>query len=239
MSNELANKPQNTLSLFFNQENVKKRFEQIMGDKSNAFITSVLQIASSNTMLKKCDPKSIFGAAMQAATMNLPINNNLGFAYIVPYKNSAQFQIGYKGFIQLAQRSGAFKTINSLAVYKGQLVSQNPMTNEYEFDWNIEPEGEPIGYVAYFKLLNGFEAISYMSKLQLENHANKYSQSYKKGFGVWKDNFEAMAKKTVLKLLLSRYAPLNIDDQLAKAVQIDQAEIIDEQEPLFLDNAVE
>ena len=165
---------------------------------------------------------------MMAATLDLPINNNLGFAYIVPYKRKfkngqgqwtetleAQFQMGYKGFIQLAQRSGQFARIAATPVYQGQLISANPLLG-YEFDWTVENKGEAIGYVAFFKLLNGFTAELYMSTADVKKHAGKYSQSFKYGSGVWKDNFEAMALKTVTKLLLSKQAPLSIDMQTAQ-----------------------
>lgn len=212
--------------------NVKDKFTELLGKNAASFATSVLQIVNSNDMLRNAEPITIFNSACMAATLNLPINNNLGFAYIVPFNNKragkveAQFQLGYKGFIQLAQRSGQFKTISAAPVYEGQLVSENPLTG-YEFDWSIKPKSgsQPVGYVAYFKLLNGFEAYLYMAMDDVKRHAGRYSQTYKKGFGVWADNFDAMALKTVLKLLLSKQAPLSIDMQ--KAVLADQAIVKD------------
>lgn len=217
---------------FFAMPNVKAKLTELLGKNAASFATSVLQIVNSNDMLKNAAPDTVFNAACMAATLNLPINNNLGFAYIVPFNNrklgkvEAQFQLGYKGFIQLAQRSGQFKTISAAPVFDGQLISENPLTG-YEFDWSIKPKHNdtPVGYVAYFKLLNGFEAYLYMSFDDVKKHANKYSQTAKKGFGVWNDNFDAMALKTVLKLLLSKQAPLSIDMQ--KAVLADQAVVKD------------
>lgn len=217
---------------FFAMPNVKAKLAELLGKNAASFATSVLQIVNSNDMLKNAAPGTVFNAACMAATLNLPINNNLGFAYIVPFNNrklgkvEAQFQLGYKGFIQLAQRSGQFKTISASPVFDGQLVSENPLTG-YEFNWSIKPSPNdtPVGYVAYFKLLNGFEAYLYMSFDDVKKHANKYSQTAKKGFGVWNDNFDAMALKTVLKLLLSKQAPLSIDMQ--KAVLADQAVVKD------------
>lgn len=211
---------------FFAKPMVQEKLKELVGKNAPAFATSVLQIVNSNSMLVNADPQTIFGAACMAATLNLPINNNLGFAYIVPFKNNktntieAQFQLGYKGYIQLAQRSGQFSRIAATAVYEGQLISENPLLG-YEFDWSVKPNGNPIGYVAFFKLINGFTAELYMSKEEVMKHANKYSQTAKKGYGVWKDQFEAMALKTVLKLLLSKQAPLSIDMQ--KAQMVDQA----------------
>ena len=215
---------------FFAKPMVQEKLKELVGKNAPAFATSVLQIVNSNSMLVNADPQTIFSAACMAATLNLPINNNLGFAYIVPFKNNkenkieAQFQLGYKGYIQLAQRSGQFSRIAATPVYEGQLISENPLLG-YEFDWSVKPNGNPIGYVAFFKLINGFTAELYMSKEEVMKHANKYSQTAKKGFGVWKDQFEAMALKTVLKLLLSKQAPLSIDMQ--KAQMADQAIIRD------------
>ena len=215
---------------FFAKPMVQEKLKELVGKNAPAFATSVLQIVNSNSMLVNADPQTIFSAACMAATLNLPINNNLGFAYIVPFKNNkenkieAQFQLGYKGYIQLAQRSGQFSRIAATPVYDGQLISENPLLG-YEFDWSVKPSGEPIGYVAFFKLINGFTAELYMSKEEVMKHANKYSQTAKKGYGVWKDQFEAMALKTVLKLLLSKQAPLSIDMQ--KAQMADQAIIRD------------
>lgn len=215
---------------FFSKPMVQEKLKELVGKNAPAFATSVLQIVNSNSMLVNADPQTIFSAACMAATLNLPINNNLGFAYIVPFKNNkenkieAQFQLGYKGYIQLAQRSGQFSRIAATPVYEGQLISENPLLG-YEFDWSVKPNGNPIGYVAFFKLINGFTAELYMSKEEVMKHANKYSQTAKKGFGVWKDQFEAMALKTVLKLLLSKQAPLSIDMQ--KAQMADQAIIRD------------
>lgn len=215
---------------FFAKPMVQEKLKELVGKNAPAFATSVLQIVNSNSMLVNADPQTIFSAACMAATLNLPINNNLGFAYIVPFKNNkenkieAQFQLGYKGYIQLAQRSGQFSRIAATAVYEGQMISENPLLG-YEFDWSVKPNGNPIGYVAFFKLINGFTAELYMSKEEVMKHANKYSQTAKKGFGVWKDQFEAMALKTVLKLLLSKQAPLSIDMQ--KAQMADQAIIRD------------
>lgn len=221
-----------TLRELFNNPIIKTKIEQLVGKNSETFATSVMQIANSNTMLRTADPTSIFNAACIAATLNLPLQNGLGFAYIVPFKNNkerkveAQFQIGYKGFIQLAQRSGQFKRLVALPVYKKQLLKKD-FINGFEFDWEQEPEKDenPIGYYAYFKLVNDFSAELYMSHDDIVKHAQRYSQTFKKGFGVWHDNFEAMALKTVMKLLLSKQAPLSVEMQ--QAVLADQAVVKD------------
>ena len=221
-----------TLRELFNDPIIKTKVEQLIGKNSATFATSVIQIANSNALLRKAEPSSIFNAACMAATLNLPLQNGLGFAYIVPFKNNkerkveAQFQIGYKGFIQLAQRSGQFKRLVALPVYKNQLLKKD-FINGFEFDWEQEPEKDenPIGYYAYFKLVNDFSAELYMSHDDIVKHAQRYSQTFKKGFGVWHDNFEAMALKTVMKLLLSKQAPLSVEMQ--QAVLADQAVVKD------------
>lgn len=224
----------------FSQENVKAKFFELLGKKAQGFITSVLQSVSSNEMLKNADPHSVFHAAAVAATLDLPINNNLGFAYIVPYRDGkqggkvvAQFQMGYKGFIQLAQRSGQFKTISAAPIMKGQLVEENPLTG-FRFDFTKKDSDEIIGYAAYIELLNGFQKTLYMSKSELEKHGARFSQSFRKGFGLWKDDFDSMAQKTVIKLLLSKFAPLSIET-IQSAVKSDQAVIGENGEANYVD----
>lgn len=242
------------LKAFFDKPNIQNKIKELVGKNAATFATSVLQIANSNSMLKTADPMSIFNAACMAATLNLPLQNGLGFAYIVPFRNNkekkteAQFQIGYKGFIQLAQRSGQFKRLVAMPVYKKQLLKKD-FINGFEFDWKQEPEeGElPIGYYAYFKLVNEFSAELYMTHEEIEKHAKKYSQTYrtyleKKAKGqwaqsVWADNFEAMALKSVIKLLLSKQAPLSVEMQ--QAVLSDQAVIKNEGEFTYSDNIID
>ena len=225
------------LSSFLNSDSVKNKFTEILGQKGVGFISSVLSVVNSNPQLQKADQNSVYTAALLAASLDLPINSNLGLAYIVPYKQKqndgtfkdvAQFQLGYKGFLQLAQRSGQFKTINSTDVKEGEIVSWDRMSGEMSFNW-IQDSKErlskkTIGYLSYFKLLNGFENSFYMTVEEIDAHAKKYSQTYKKyGTGLWKDEFEGMAKKTVTKLNLSKNAPLSIEMQ--RAVVADQAVI--------------
>lgn len=234
-----------TTKSFFERQDVKAKFADLFKSekKATAFMTSVLQIAMSNEMLKKAEPSSIYQSAMVAATLNLPLNNNLGFAYIVPFndrksgKQLAQFQLGYKGFIQLAQRSGQFKSIYAAPIYEGQIVEENPLDG-YVFDFT-KKSTVLVGYAAKFKLINGYEATLYMTVDELKKHGTKYSQTFKKGFGLWNDNFDAMASKTVLKLLLSKFAPLSVE--MEKAVLSDQAIIIDAESNEFeyLDNTKE
>ncbi len=232
------------VKVLFAREDVKQKFAELLGKRASAFVTSVLQIVQSNKQLVNADPLSIYHSAAVAATLDLPLNNNLGFAYIVPYnqkqadgsyKQAAQFQLGYKGFIQLAQRSGQFKTIAATPIFEGQLIESNPLTG-FKFDFTKKTSETIIGYAAYFSLINGFEKTLYMTVEELKAHGVKFSQTFKKGFGLWKDDFDSMAQKTVIKLLLSKYAPLSIDMQ--KAVITDQAVIndVDATDVVYVDN---
>lgn len=245
MSTEIQK--QLTTKDLFSKDSVKTKFQEMLGKKAQGFITSVLQIVSSNSYLTNADPMSVYNAAAIAATLDLPLNNNLGFAYIVPYaqkyqengqwksKQVAQFQMGYKGFIQLAQRSGQFKTISASAIYEGQLIEQNPLTG-FVFDFSKKTSDTVIGYAGYFSLINGFEKTIFMSVADLTNHGTKFSQTFRKGNGLWKDNFDSMATKTVIKLLLSKYAPLSIEMQ--RAVITDQAIIndVETEDVTYVDN---
>ena len=250
------NKQPPALKTFFESANVQNKIKELVGKNAATFATSVMQIANSNAMLKTADPMSIFNAACMAATLNLPLQNGLGFAYIVPFKNNkekkteAQFQLGYKGLIQLAQRSGQFKRLVAVPVYEKQLIEEDPI-NGYVFDWKQKPtqEEKPIGYYAYFQLVNTFTAELYMTEEEVDQHAQRYSQTYrtyldKKAKGqwatsVWADNFEAMALKTVMKLLLSKQAPLSVEMQ--QAVLADQSVVkdVENQEFNYADNIQE
>lgn len=213
------------------QVDVKKRFEDILGKKAPGFISSVINVAKSPS-LADAEPNSIMASAVVAATLDLPIDPNLGFAYIVPYNDKkqgkiAQFQMGYKGFIQLAMRSGQYKTINAAPVFENDLKKINRLTGEIEFNDNPEPSTKIVGYVGYFRLINGFEKALYMTREELEIHGKKYSQSYKSNKdwvvkqSLWTTDFDSMATKTVLKLLLSKYGPMSIEMQTA--IKSDQA----------------
>lgn len=230
MSNQLTTKS------LFERDDVKRKFREMLGKRATSFITSVLHITAQNQLLAQADPMSVYQAAAVAATLDLPLNQNLGFAYIVPYNQSykdeqgkwqkkqvAQFQMGYKGFIQLAQRSGQFKSIYAAPIYAGQVLSENPLEG-YEFDFTKKSD-VIIGYAAKFKLLNGFEATWYMTTEQLKKHGAKYSKTFSNDKGLWNTDFEGMASKTVLKLLLSKFAPLSVDMQ--RAVISDQSVIND------------
>jgi len=242
---QLAQKTQQqALKEKLNNDIVKQKFTEVLGKKAQGFIASVLHIATQNALLANAESNSVIQSAMIAATLDLPLNANLGFAYIIPYnvKNKkadpkepdtwttvAQFQMGYKGFIQLAQRSGQFKTISSAPIYEGQLVDENPLTG-FLFDFKKKKSDTVIGYAAHFELLNGFSKTLYMTIDDMNKHGAKYSKTFKQQFGLWKTDFDSMANKTVLKLLLSKFAPLSIEmqtGQLADQAIVNDAETMD------------
>lgn len=232
MANEVTTTQVTSVSSITQNPAVAKRFSDILGKKSAGFISSLVSLSKTQA-LAKAEPNTIVASALVAASLDLPIVPTLGFAAIVPFYDSkkkqtlASFQVMTKGLIQLSQRSGQYKTINVTAVYDGDIKSYNRFTGEIEFDPTNNPEisKDPIGYVAYMKLTNGFEKYMYMTIDELKKHGQHFSQTYRKGFGLWVENFDAMAKKTVLKLLLSKYGPLSVDTQMSLALQADQAAI--------------
>lgn len=212
MTTELS--PQARIKSLIETDGIKKRFEEVLGKRAPGFVSSIVSAYSMNKGLSECDPMSVIGAAMIAATLDLPINQSLGMAHIVPYKGVGTFQMGWKGFVQLALRSCQYKTINATPIYEGQLKSHNQFTGDMEFV-NERKSEKIVGYLLYFKLLNGFEKYHYWTKEQCETHGKRYSASYKKGFGPWVDMFDDMALKTVVKLGLGKYGVLSIQMQEA------------------------
>ena len=207
--------PARTIEDWVESENIKQKFQEVLDKGAGAFVTSILSLVKSTPQLAAADPKTVISAAMTAATLKLPINPNLGFAYIVPYKDTATFQMGYKGYIQLAMRTGQYKTINASVVYEGQIEDVDFVTGE--IIRGKKKSDKVVGYVAYFELINGFSKMVYMTHEEMLHHAMTYSQAYKydkkngKKSSVWTTNFEAMGLKTVLKQLISKYGIMSID----------------------------
>lgn len=232
-TNKLAKKNNNgtvgqaTLKSMINDERTKNKFKEMLGNKAAGFLTSLMNTTNGNAQLQQADPNSILKAGAIAATLDLPIDPNLGFAYIVPYnnkgKNEAQFQMGYKGFVQLAIRTGQYKRINVTELYEGQFESYDPITDELKYNLDNRLSDEITHYVAYFQTINGFEKYNVMSKEEIETHAKKFSKTYSYKGSSWQTNFNTMAKKTVLKLLLSKFGILSIEMQTAQ--KADQAVI--------------
>ncbi|MFD2704057.1 recombinase RecT [Salibacterium lacus] len=220
LKNNLSNKqngqaPSNTqgttLKGLLETPTIKRRFEENLGKRSSQFVTSIVNLYNEEKMLQKCEPMSVISSAMVAATLDLPVDKNLGYMYIVPYGNKATPQIGYRGLIQLALRSGQYKNINVVEIYEGELKSWDRLTEEIEIDFEAKESDKVIGYAGYFELINGFRKTVYWSKSEIEAHKKKFSKS---DFG-WKNDWDAMAKKTVLRNLLSKWGILSIELQTA------------------------
>lgn len=219
----------------------------VLGEKKSSFVNNVVALVSNSSSLQQCAPLSVIYAGMKATALDLPLDPNLGFAYVIPYNNNkagtveAQFQIGYKGIIQLAIRSGMFSDLNVTDVREGEIKSRDILSGKISAQFADNRESLPIiGYVAYFRLTTGFEHMLYMTKAEVEAHAKTYSQTYRSKYdGVrnsskWSTDFDAMARKTVLKLLLSRWAPLSIE--MKQAIQYDQAVFNEKGDSSYADN---
>lgn len=192
-----------------NADSVQEQFRNALKEGASLFVASLIDIYSNDTNLQKCPPKSVIMEALKAATLKLPINKSLGFAYIVPYGNEPNFQLGYKGYIQLAMRTGQYKYINADVVYQGELVYHDKLTGEIKFG---EAQSDAvIGYFAHFETINGFRKTIYWTKDQVTKHAQKFSKSYHSKNSAWKTDFEAMALKTLIRHLLSKYGIMSVE----------------------------
>lgn len=244
MANEsTAITPLKSFNMFIANPRTQEYLNTVLAEKKSSFVNNITALVSNNAALQVCKPDTIMFSCLKATALDLPLDQNLGFAYVLPYndrKNGvtvAQFQMGYKGFVQLALRSGQFKTLNATDVREGELVSDDFVTGELTFKKADNRESLPIvGYVAYFKLLNGFEKYLYMTSAEMKAHALRFSQTYKKGYGLWADAdmFDAMAKKTVLKLLISKYAPLSVE--MRDALKADQSVMQNPDEYNYVDS---
>lgn len=229
-----------TIQQYIRSDAVQEAVRKSLNDKAPQFIASLSSLIAQNKNLALCEPKSILAACMTAASLDLPFNQSLGFAHIIPYKGVAQFQMGWRGFVQLAQRSGLYSTINVTDVREGEIAGINRLTGELNYTWCDDEKERAllpiVGYTAYFRLNNNFEKSLYMTVDELKSHAKQYSQAYKSNSSVmnpWRDNFDSMAKKTVIKLLLGRFGPMTVDMQQAQVA--DQAVISDDGER-YIDN---
>ena len=222
---------------------VQQQFENALGENKNAFIASVIDLYNTDTGLQGCKPNAVVMEALKAAVLKLPINKALGFAYIIPFNNSVRqpdgswikvptptFVLGYKAYIQMAMRTGQYKTINADIVYEGEVQKTNKLTGEIAFDGD-KTSDKIVGYFCYFELLNGFSKTLYMDVEQMAKHAKRYSKGLRQAVTVdglkalantplsetnkvgWENNFHGMAVKTVIRNLLSKYGYLSIEMQ--------------------------
>lgn len=265
-------------------DSVKEQFKNALGKNADKFIASVIDLFNSDSKLRECNPNQVVMEALKAAVLHLPINKSLGFAYIIPYSNSypkkdeygrdvigqdgkkiwekklePTFQLGYKGYIQLAMRTGQYRTLNADVVYDGEVRKVSKLTGEIAFDGDKKSD-KVIGYFCYFELLNGFAKTLYMTVDQMANHAKRYSKGLKKEVTVdqlkaladlpvstddnktvgWLGNFHSMGVKTVVRNLLSKFGYLSVEMQTAIADDMrreewaDATEVKDDQKQLTM-----
>lgn len=232
----------------------QKYLADVLGERKGSFVNNLTALVANNAQLQECQPLTVMFAALKATALNLPLENSLGMAYCIPYKDNkrgvtvAQFQLGYKGFKQLALRSGQFAVIpNATDVKEGELKSRNRLTGECVFEFIEDEEkrakAKTIGYASYFRLLCGAESTFYMSIEEMQAHATRYSQTYRskteyiKKSSKWTTDFDDMAKKTVIKLNLSKNAPLSVEMQ--DAIRADQSVMYEANKYEYTDNEKE
>lgn len=220
-SNKTLVRPIDRLKNILAAQSVKEQFEAVLKENAGAFVASIIDLYNTDRTLQMCDPKNVVMEALKAASLKLPINKQLGFVWIVPYRDGRTgqyiptFQLGYKGYIQLCMRTGAYKYINADVVYEGELVRHDKLTGEIEIDPEQRKSDKKIGYFAFIETLNGFRKTLYMSVEEVTKHAQQYSKSYGSKNSVWATDFDAMALKTCLRLLLSKYGIMSVEMQQA------------------------
>jgi len=214
--------PVDRLKSIISSDSVQAQFRNCLAENSGPFVASLIDVYASDTYLQKCDPKLVVMEALKAATLKLPINKQLGFAYIIPYNKKRkdgskwvtesipQFQTGYKGYIQLALRTGQYRYINAGALYEGHTVDRNLLTGEVTI-CGAQKSDKVIAYFAYMQLLNGFSKAICWTKDEVEAHAKAYSKAYDQPNGPWKTKFDGMAIKTMLRNLLSKYGIMSVE----------------------------
>ena len=238
----------------FNQKlsnpKTQEYLQTVLGEKKSSFVNNLTALVAGSKQLQECNAMSVMYAAIKATALDLPLDPNLGFAYVIPYKNNmesnteAQFQIGYKGFIQLAMRSGQYKTINVRDVREGEIVGEDFVSGNLHFKkLSSGRESAPVvGYVAFFQLVNGFEKMMFWTVDEIKQHAMTYSKTYGsviksiREASKWTTDFDAMAKKTALKLLLSKYGILSVE--MKNAITNDQLVVNEQGEEMYEDNPV-
>lgn len=202
-------------------QSVKEQFESVLKENAGAFVASIIDLYNTDRTLQMCEPKNVVMEALKAASLKLPINKQLGFSWIVPYRDGKTgqyiptFQLGYKGYIQLCMRTGAYRYINADVVYEGELIKHDKLTGEIEIDPAQRISDKKIGYFAFIETLNGFRKTLYMSVDEVTKHAQQYSKSYGNKNSVWTTDFDSMALKTCLRLLLSKYGIMSVEMQRA------------------------
>lgn len=243
------NTQKTSISTFLTNDIVKQQINNVVGGKDGQrFISAIISAVNTNPSLQECTNQSILSGALLGESLKLSPSPQLGNYYLVPFNDKdkgkvAQFQLGYKGYIQLAIRSGQYKKLNVLAIKEGELIRFDPLNEEIEVnlieDEEIRENTPTIGYYAYFEYTNGFRKAMYWSKKKMESHALKYSSGYraKKGFTFWEKDFDAMAYKTMLRQLISKWGVMSIEMQTA--IDSDMAVINEDGSKSYVDNQPE
>lgn len=206
---------------FIKSDGVMRSLSKTLGSetKKSKFVSSVISAVQTNSALQNCDFNSIINCALLGSSLDLAHSPQLGQYYMVPYGTNAQFILGYKGYVQLAERSGRYKKINVVSIKEGELVKFDPLNEEIEVnlieDEEIRENAQTIGYYAMFEYHDGFRKCIYWSRTKMEKHAKKYSKSYNSSNSIWKENFDVMAEKTMLRQLISKWGYMSIDLQTA------------------------
>lgn len=249
VANSLAPKKANQrlgITAYLTADAVKNQINSVVGGKNGTrFISSVVSAVNANPALQECTNQSILSGALLGESLNLSPSPQLGQYYLVPFNDKnkgkvAQFQLGYKGYIQLAIRSGQYKKLNVLAIKEGELIRFDPLNEEIEVrlieDEEAREQAETIGYYAMFEYVNGFRKALYWSKKKMEAHALKYSKGYqaKKGYTFWEKDFDGMAYKTMLRQLISKWGIMSID--MVTALDSDMAVINEDGSKDYVDN---
>ncbi len=237
------------LTAYLTQDAVKKQINSVIGGKDGQrFISAIISAVNTNPTLQECTNQSILSGALLGESLKLSPSPQLGHYYLVPFNDKnkgkvAQFQLGYKGYIQLAIRSGQYKKLNVMAIKEGELEYFDPLNEDIKInlmveDWNAREQAETVGYYAFFELTNGFRKAIYWSKEQMEAHAMKYSKGYqaKKGYTFWEKDFDGMAYKTMLRQLISKWGIMSIE--MMSAMDSDMAVINDDGTKDYVDTEV-
>lgn len=248
INNSIAKKKTN-LTAYLTQDAVKNQINEVIGGKNGQrFISSIVSAVNTNPALQECTNQSILSGALLGESLNLSPSPQLGQYYLVPFNDKekgkvAVFQIGYKGLIQLAVRSGYYKKLNVIAIKEGELVKFDPINEEIEVNLIDDEEkrenAKTVGYYAMFEYTNGFRKAIYWSKKKMESHALNYSAGYraKKGYTFWEKDFDGMAYKTMLRQLISKWGIMSIDMQ--SAMESDMAIISSDGSKNYVDNVEE
>lgn len=194
-----------------NSDEIKSKFTEVLKDKATVYIDSIMNLVNGHKDLSECEPRTIIDACMIAASLDLPVDKNLEYIWIIPYKKKGDFQLGYKGYIQLLLRTRDYKAINVIEVYEGQLKFWNPLAEEFNIDVAAKKSDAVIGYAGYFEMLNGFRKSVYWSK---ENMDDLRDNSFKTDFR-WNIDYKAMAKRTVIRNMFSKWGVLSVEMQRA------------------------